>query len=131
MMSDSITTIDQLPELALPEEVARLLRCSARYIKNECTAGRLSAALVAGKYLIERDAVREYLVRCRKPTEDRTCIGATTATNGSFVGSNLDASTRKLLAQEEIRNRRQSRRLQGSSSKDKKDRSGQVIPLRG
>jgi len=56
-------SIDDLPELATPEEVAEVFRCSARYIKNECTAGRMGAAKVAGKYLITRHDAQAYLDR--------------------------------------------------------------------
>ncbi|MBF0324233.1 MAG: helix-turn-helix domain-containing protein [Alphaproteobacteria bacterium] len=56
-------SIDDLPELATPEEVAEVFRCSSRYIKNECTAGRMGAAKVAGKYLITRQDARAYLDR--------------------------------------------------------------------
>lgn len=58
-------SIDDLPELATPEEVAEVFRCSARYIKNECTAGRMGAAIIAGKYLIAREDARTYLDRAK------------------------------------------------------------------
>lgn len=62
-------SIDDLPELATPEEVAEVFRCSARYIKNECTAGRMGAAMIAGKYLIARDDARTYLDRAKVTVE--------------------------------------------------------------
>lgn len=65
-------SIDDLPDMATPEEVAQVLRCSARYIKDQCAAGAIAAAKVANKYLITRDDVRAYLERCKvQPAERR------------------------------------------------------------
>ncbi|TWA71855.1 hypothetical protein FBZ84_101121 [Azospirillum baldaniorum] len=40
--------IEDLPDLSTPQEVASVLRCSPRFVQDECKAGRLNAALSAG-----------------------------------------------------------------------------------
>ena len=57
--------IADLPELATPAEVANVLRCSPRFIHEECRAGRFGTSLVAGRYLITPVDVREYLAERR------------------------------------------------------------------
>lgn len=99
-------SIDDLPELATPEEVAEVFRCSSRYIKNECTAGKITAGKIAGKYLIPREEARAYL--------DRATVKASPqpppSSRWTPAVSSAPATTAKERALAEIRARREERR---------------------
>ncbi|WP_425290402.1 helix-turn-helix domain-containing protein [Azospirillum palustre] len=60
-VSKPIRAIDELPDLATPAEVAEVLRCSSRFVSDECKKGRMGATYVAGRYLIAPADVRTYL----------------------------------------------------------------------
>lgn len=101
-----------MPELATPEEVAEVFRCSARYIKNECTAGRMGAAKVAGKYLITREDARAYLdratVRASSPPAQRPKAAPPPQVSPEAMAAARQERVQEALA--EIRTRRVARR---------------------
>lgn len=105
-------SIDDLPELATPEEVAEVFRCSARYIKNECTAGRMGAAKVAGKYLIFREDARAYLdratARATRPLAEGQRADATPQVSPEAMDAARQERVQEALA--EVRARRAGRR---------------------
>src|SRR5438309_1659377 len=82
-----------LPGLATPREVAKVLRCSPRYIGQECRSGRLAASFIAGRYLISREAVFAYLrsrSTCPDGTAALTSRGDQNAAPGSSIGMKRD-----------------------------------------
>ncbi|HLO76526.1 MAG TPA: helix-turn-helix domain-containing protein [Magnetospirillum sp.] len=105
-------SFDDLPELATPEEVAEVFRCSARFIKNECTAGRMGAAKVAGKYLITREDAQAYLdratVRASSPAAQRPKAAPTPQVSPEAMAAARQERVQEALA--EIRARRVARR---------------------
>ena len=81
--------VEALPELALPREVARVLRCSERYVADQCRAGRMRSSFVAGRYLIPRKAVYEFLREtaiCPSGTVAPISPGDPSAKSGSSTG---------------------------------------------
>src|SRR5436305_13503970 len=81
--------VDALPELAVPREVARVLRCSERYVADQCRAGRMQSSVVAGRYLIPREAVYEFLREtaiCPSGTGAPISPGEPSAKSGSSFG---------------------------------------------
>ena len=100
-----MSDIASLPELALPAEVARALRCSTRYIQAECAAGRLGARKIAGRFLIPRDAVSDYLEqqkvtdKCQKETQGQNSSSEKRAEIGKSSGMSRDAQSANLRAQ--------------------------------
>ncbi|CCC99412.1 protein of unknown function [Azospirillum baldaniorum] len=128
-MSENATKITDLPDLATPLEVAAVLRCSSRFVQDECKAGRLHATLVAGRYLIAPDDVRAYLTErrtCRDATKALTSTGMKGARAGTSAGSKTErrgSVPRALTTVAELK-----ANLRASSP----DRiSGRVIPLPG
>jgi len=92
-----MTTPADLPPLATPAEVARALRCSPRYIQQECAAGRMKSRQIAGRYLITADDVAAYLDRqkvkvkvkpCPSGTPEPASNGETTDASGKSSGTN-------------------------------------------
>lgn len=103
--------LSELPELAVPAEVAKVLRCSARYVQQQCADGKLDCRLVAGRYLIARDAVADYLKRqtvtpCRNATQEHGSNGAMSAAAGRSSGTTVapgSAAQRALEAAKKLR----------------------------
>lgn len=92
-----------LPDLATPQEVAGVLRCTKRFIQAEIAAGRLGASKVAGRYLVTPNAVAAYIERqkvCPSKTEAPVSITAKTAESGKSSGSSMvdDAAKARALA---------------------------------
>lgn len=95
--------ITDLPDLATPSEVASVLRCRARTVQNECRVGRIAYTRIAGRYLISREAVYDYLkertVPCQSGTKAPTLTGGKTEKSGRFDGSivAVDARVQRAL----------------------------------
>ena len=94
-----------LPELAVPAEVARALRCSTRFVQAECAAGRLGARKIAGRFLVAREDVQSYLEQmkvnetCQKETRERDSTGEKTEMSGKSSGMKRDANAANLRLQ--------------------------------
>lgn len=100
-----------LPDLATPQEVACVLRCTKRFVQAEIAAGRLEASRVAGRYLVTPDAVAAYIERqkvCPSRTEAPASITAKIAESGRSSGSSMadDAAKARALATAETLIRR-------------------------
>src|SRR4051794_38783976 len=90
IMEQGASSIDGLPELCTPHEVAKIFRCSSRYVTSQCRAGRLEASLVAGRYLIPRRAVKDFLRRtatCLDQTAVQASRGEPNVVPGSSFGT--------------------------------------------
>lgn len=90
--------LSDLPELAVPAEVARVLRCSPRYVQQQCADGKMDCRMVAGRYLITRDAVADYLKRqtvtpCRNATQEHGSNGAKNGAAGKSSGTSAGAGS--------------------------------------
>lgn len=89
--------IDDLSDLATPEDVAAILRCDAKWVRNQCRAGRLQAVKIAGRYLIEGPAaVRKFIEEsrvCPNQTVAPSFNGARIERFGKSNGSNEDAKS--------------------------------------
>lgn len=135
-MTDTVHQIANLPELATPSEVARVLRCSPRYVQNQCARGNIKAAIIAGRYLITRDAVTDYLNRqkvrpCRSETQELGSSGVRTALSGRSSGTREaadDVGAQALMIANKL-----IKSSQRSSSKAESTRGqmGRVIPING
>ncbi len=90
-----ILKISDLPDLALPAEVAAVLRCSKAFIQNECKTGRMKSSKVAGKHLITQDAVRIYMEENRViAPEDKNMTKSQPEIQPAFVDSDVMAEAR-------------------------------------
>ncbi|MCM8734629.1 helix-turn-helix domain-containing protein [Azospirillum sp. A1-3] len=128
-MGDAPKRIEDLPDLATPLEVAAVMRCSSRFVQDECKAGRLNATLVAGRYLIAPDDVRAYLTdrrTCRNETKARTSTSTTAGRSGTSGGSKMAKHGSAQRALETVAELRAS--LRGTSPARAQ---AQVIPLPG
>ena len=125
-------TIDSLPDLAIPSEVAQVLRCSPAYVQNRCKTGEIEATYVAGRYLITPTAVREYLerqrVKCQEETKGPAFTGALTKTSGKFDGSSMVENARNQRA---LASAAKLKKHSRNSSSATSGPSAQVIPLTG
>ena len=97
--------LSALPDLAIPAEVANVLRCSPRFVQAECAAGRLGARKIAGRFLIPREAVVDYLElmkvneKCQNVTQGLDSTGGTKIEYGKSSGVKRDAQSANLRAQ--------------------------------
>lgn len=92
--------VSDLPELATPVEISKVLRCTPKFVQMEMAAGKLRASKIAGRYLATQQAVRDYIegniVACQDPIPARDEYGEKTATNGkSFGTSEENAGTKR------------------------------------
>ena len=89
--------IEDLPDLATPEDVASILRCDAKWVRKQCKDGRIQAAKIAGRYLIEGPAaVRKFVEEsrvCPNQTVAPSFNGARIERFGKSNGSNGDAKS--------------------------------------
>ena len=96
--------IDSLPDLATPLEVAPVLRCKPRWVSDQIKAGRLAGVQIAGKYLVTREAVREFIKGCAVPCQSRTegqaSNGGKIGMSGKSSGMSVADSAAEALAQE-------------------------------
>ena len=116
-----IRTIDDLPDYATPAEVAEILRCGARYVQTECKRGRMGHLIIAARYVIKPDHVREYIAK-----RERSCLseigglpynGARKARTGKSSGSNTGSDGGVAQAQATAQMLKKSSRA-GSSSRN-------------
>jgi hypothetical protein len=119
----AIAKLADLPDLATPLEVSRVLRCSPTFVQTECRRGRLSASLVAGRYLISPDAVRSYLqgnaISCQNETEGLTSTGARTGISGKSDGLIVAPSAHARRAQKTAQMLKQRSRNSSSDESEK------------
>ncbi|HIJ61491.1 MAG TPA: helix-turn-helix domain-containing protein [Rhodospirillaceae bacterium] len=109
--------IAELPELATAAEIARVLRCTAKFVSQEMAAGRLRASKIAGRYLASQAAVRDYIQGnqvCPDQMPARGSNGETTETNGKLSGTNEVSNAVKQQAREMVE------RLKNSSPRSSK-----------
>lgn len=108
------TPISSLPDLATPQEVASVLRCTARFVQAEIVAGRLGASKIAGRYLVSPAAVAAYIERQQVPSQDRMrgqgAAGGKTTCSGKPSGASEAFSSARQRAHEVALRLRQSGR---------------------
>ena len=96
--------LKQLPSLASAAEVARFLKCSKRHVLNECNAGRMAFILIAGRFLITPDSIKNYIQGriqpCRKETKAPISNGSKKEMLGTSCGTAVDVATRNQRALE-------------------------------
>ena len=84
-------SVADLPDIALPQEVADVLRVSRVHIHNLVKSGALKGKGVGRVLRIRREWVRQYLEEakpCPNETEESSSNGAKTAGPGKSSGSN-------------------------------------------
>jgi excisionase family DNA binding protein len=99
-----LESIAKLPDPALPLQVAKALHCSQSYIQARCQDGEIRSSKIAGRYLIPRDAVQEYvkakeMKKCQKETGGLISSGEKIGNAGTYAGETTvgDAKSQRAL----------------------------------
>ena len=93
---------ERVVRLLTMDEAAEILRCSKRFVQDECKAGRLRSRVVAGRYLVTMADIDDYLeaATCPAPTVARTSTGMRGARSGKSAGSSKDSAAAVARARE-------------------------------
>ena len=99
-----IPELRQLSGLATATQVASILKCSRRHVLNECSAGRLVAMRIAGKFLVTphnlKNYIQERIISCQKETVEPISNGLMPAKAGTYFGTKVDVNARNQRALE-------------------------------
>ncbi len=94
-----MNTVDNLPDLATPSEVAKHLRLDRQFIMSELREGKIAHYRPSPKrFLIKKEDVMEYLEGCRKETMELTSSTGKTETAGKLSNTYQEGSNVTLLA---------------------------------